>query len=218
MEGDIVQLKPHHMPPAQKIVELIGDTIAKSEGVYAISVGGESGSGKSTLSLAIEKVLQDQGYDTFIFHIDDYFKLPPEDNHKKRMADISWVGPQEVNLELLQVHIQKVKEGVDYLEKPLVHYRENKIREIIVELGNIDVVIAEGTYCTLLDDIDCKVSMLRNYRDTFEDRARRARDPIIPFIEKVLEIEHEIIKNHAAMADILVDKNYEVRSKSTDNN
>jgi hypothetical protein len=32
-----------------------------------------------------------------------------------------------------------------------------------------------------------------------------------PFTEKVLEIEHNILQNHINMADILVDKNYNVK-------
>jgi uridine kinase len=214
MIGDIVEVKPHHLPPARKVIELVIDTIKKAEGLFVLSVGGESGSGKSTLSLAIKKVLEKKGYNTFIFHIDDYFKLPPKDNHDRRVADISSVGPQEVNLELLQEHIDQVKDGTDLLKKPLVHYRENQIREVIVEFDDVDVVIAEGTYSTLLDHIDCKIFMLRNYLDTYKNRAKRGRDPMVPFTEKVLEIEHEILRNHSKMADILVDKNYNVQPQS----
>lgn len=211
MIGDIVELKPHHYPPARKIVELVGESLEKKEGVFSFTVGGESGSGKSTLSLAIEKVLEEKGYNTFIFHIDDYFKLPPEDNHQQREADLANVGPQEINLALLQKHIEEVKKGVEYLRKPLVHYRENQIREVIVEFENVDVVIAEGTYATLLEHIDCKVFMLRNYLDTYENRMKRARDHMTPFVEQVLEIEHDILKDHPLMADVLVDKEYNVR-------
>ena len=214
MIGDIVEVKDHHIPPAKKIFSLIRDELGKTSGVFAITVGGESGSGKSTLSLALKKVLEQHEYNTFIFHIDDYFKLPPEDNHEQRLADLSNVGPHEVNMNLLQKNIEQVKAGATQLKKPLVHYRENQIRQVIVELEDIHVVIAEGTYCTLLDDIDSKVFMLRNYHDTYEARAKRGRDPMDPFIEKVLEIEHNILHDHIEKADILVDKEYNVSAQS----
>lgn len=213
MIGDIVEVKSHHLPPARNIVDLILDPIKASKGIFTITVGGESGSGKSTLSLAIKKVLHEKGYDTFIFHLDDYFKLPPKDNHEQRQSDISHVGPQEVNLDLLQHHIEQVKAGADRLKKPLVHYRENQIRQVTVELNDIDILIAEGTYATMVDDIDCKIFMLRNYIDTYDSRVKRARDPIIPFTEKVLKIEHDILQDHIKMANILVDKNYQVESQ-----
>lgn len=154
------------------------------------------------------------GYSCFIFHMDDYFKLPPKDNHDRRVENIVHVGPEEVNLQLLQQHIDQCKKGAKQLKKPLVHYRENNIREVIVELSDVDVVIAEGTYVTLLECIDCKIFMLRNYLDTYEDRVKRARDPIIPFNEEVLKIEHDIVNKHKEMADILVDNEYRVTPQS----
>ena len=184
--------------------------LQSTEEVYSMTVGGESGSGKSTLSLAIKQVLAEKSRECFIFHMDDYFLLPPKDNHERRLEDISHVGPNEVNLELLQEHMDQAKRGTNQLRKPLVHYRENLTREVIVELEQVDVVIAEGTYVTLLDRIDCKVFLTRNYEDTYHARVARARDPIIPFNEEVLKIEHEIIQEHKKQADILVDRDYNV--------
>lgn len=214
MIGDIIRIKPHHLPPAREIIDLIENRLPAKNSVFTMTVGGESGSGKSTLSLAIEEVLKELGYSCFIFHMDDYFKLPPRDNHDQRVENIVHVGPDEVNLELLQQHIDRCRQGTKQLKKPLVHYRENKIREVIIEMAGVDVVIAEGTYVTLLEHIDCKVFMLRNYLDTYEDRVERARDPIIPFNEEVLKIEHEIVRKHKEMADILVDNQYGVRAHS----
>ncbi|MDX1587178.1 MAG: hypothetical protein R3222_10545 [Balneolaceae bacterium] len=214
MIGDIIRIKPHHLPPARKIIELIENRLKETESVFTMTVGGESGSGKSTLSLAIEEVLKEKGYSCFIFHMDDYFKLPPKDNHDRRVENIVHVGPEEVNLNLLQEHIDRCRNGVKQLKKPLVHYRENKIREVIVEMAGVDVVIVEGTYVTLLERIECKIFMLRNYLDTYEDRVKRARDPIIPFNEEVLKIEHEIVSKHKEMADILVNNEYRVTPRS----
>ena len=211
MIGDIIRIKPHHLPPAREIYKLLKNKLEMAGQPFAITVGGESGSGKSTLSLAIEEILKEHGYKSFIFHMDDYFKLPPKDNHDRRVENIVHVGPEEVNLKLLQNHINRCKDGDDQIKKPLVHYRENKIREVIVEMAEVDVVIAEGTYVTLLEEIDCKIFMLRNYQDTYEDRVKRARDPIIPFNEEVLKIEHEIVQQHKEMADILVDNQYNVK-------
>lgn len=214
MIGDIIRVKPHHLPPAREIFKLIQSNLQEADPVFAITVGGESGCGKSTLSLAIKEVLREKGLNTFIFHMDDYFKLAPKDNHGQRVEDITQVGPQEVNLELLQEHVDKSKEGVDLLKKPLVHYRENQIREVIVEMEGVDVIIVEGTYVTLLERIDCKIFMQRNYLDTYEARVERARDPIISFNEEVLKIEHDIISRHAEIADILVNKEYEIKAQS----
>ncbi|MDX1672482.1 MAG: hypothetical protein R3211_09080 [Balneolaceae bacterium] len=203
-------MKQHHYPPAREIVELTLDRIHESETAFCYSVGGESGSGKSTLSLALKEVLEEKGFTPFIFHMDDYFRHPPQDNYEMRLENIGQVGPEEVNLELLQQHINQVKKGAKQIRKPLVHYLENQIRQVIVDLEEVDIVIAEGTYTTLLGNIDCRIFMLRDYRDTYEARKERARDQLVPFNEKVLEIEHRIIRKHASEADILIDKEYSI--------
>jgi len=211
MIGDKVNVKQHHYPPAREIISMVRDGIGRTDGAFAIGVGGESGSGKSTLSLAMKELLEEEeGLRGFIFHMDDYFRHPPQDNHQLRINDLSNVGPQEVRLELLEEHIRLVKAGAKELRKPLVHYRENVIREIIVELDRIDVVIVEGTYVTLLEPLDSRVFMLRNYRETYEARRERARDPVDALSEQVLEIEHGIVSRHAGRADILVDREYRV--------
>ena len=51
-------------------------------------------------------------------------------------------------------------------------------------------MIVEGTYTPLLK-VDLKIFMERNYHDTLKNRIERARDPLTPFVESVLEIESE---------------------------
>jgi uridine kinase len=209
MIGDIINIEERHLEPAIKIVEEIkGNILASIK--YAITVGGESGSGKSTLALAVRKILEEEKIGCFIFHMDDYFKLPPATNHAARIEDINWVGPQEVRLDLLQEHVDTFKAGVAMIEKPLVHYKANNILSEGVNLSAFNVIIVEGTYTSILNNIDTKIFMLRNYKDTLADRVKRARDPIVPFNEQVLKIEHNIISGHVSLADILVDKEYGV--------
>lgn len=212
MIGDHIEIEERHLQPALKIVSLIHDKITTSE-KFTISVGGESGSGKSTLALAIRKVLEAEKTGCYVFHMDDYFRLPPVSNHDKRVENISWVGPGEVHLDLLQSHLDEFKQGAGNIEKPLVHYRANNILSEGVNLSAFHVAIVEGTYTTMLERVDCKIFMLRNYRHTLVARRKRARDPIIPFNEEVLEIEHQIISKHRELADILVGNDYQVEDK-----
>lgn len=214
MIGDPVSVREHHYPPARKILELTRSSIHAADRIYCFSVGGESGSGKSTLSLALKEVLEEEGLATFIFHMDDYFHLPPQSNHERRMESLEHVGPQEVNLELLDKHLRMSREGSGFIEKPLVHYRENVIRKVMVDLHETRIVIAEGTYTTLLNNVDCRIFMTRNYEDTYQDRIRRNRDPVNPANEEILKIEHRIIRPHTKRADILIDKKYNVIEQS----
>lgn len=212
MIGDKLILKPYHYPPAREIFSLIKEKINQKEpSIYLMSIGGESGCGKSTLSIALKEIFAEQGIKCFILHMDDYFHLPPTSNHFQRLEDINHVGPQEVDLDLLQNHINRIESGEKEIIKPLIHYKENDKRTEIFTTGDKDVVIIEGTYVSQLDNIDSRIFMSRTYQDTRENRINRARDPISPFIEDVLQIEHTIIKKHLELADILVDIDYNIK-------
>lgn len=212
MIGDHIEIEERHLQPALQIVEQIREQVL-AQPKFAITVAGESGCGKSTLAYALRKVLEDENTGCYIFHMDDYFRLPPATNHQARVDDIGWVGPGEVRLDLLQEHLDAFRAGTAMIEKPLVHYKANNILSEGVNLSAFHVAIVEGTYTSLLENVDCKIFMLRNYLDTLEARKERARDPIVPFTEEVLAIEHRIISAHAELADVWVDKNYGVEKR-----
>ena len=95
-------------------------------------------------------------------------------------------------------------------EKPLVIFDDDKIVEERIQLDNIKVIIAEGTYTTLLKNIDCHVFIDRNINDTRDSRKERAREAQDDFLEKVLMIEHKIISSNKARANIIVNKDFSI--------
>jgi uridine kinase len=209
MIGDNISLKPHHFIPAKAIYDYLNEKIGNK---FTIALGGESGCGKSTLSAALGTVMEENGLKVGLIHIDDYFKLPPHTNHLNRERDLANVGMHEVNMEKLQKDIDAFKSDTVSIIKPLVHYQNNEILEENFEFSNINVLIIEGTY-TLALDVDCKIFMLRNYKDTLSARIERGRDPITPFVENVLEIEHEIISKFEQKANFVIQKDYSVEIK-----
>jgi hypothetical protein len=75
-----------------------------------------------------------------------------------------------------------------------------------ISLEGVAVVIAEGTYTSLLRHVDTRVFIARTRRDTLEHRMKRnrggeARDP---FVEQVLTWEHVIIAGHRHLADLFI--------------
>ena len=211
MKGDILILDENHRKAAQQVVSLIIDAIQEHRGKYVITVAGESGAGKSEIAQAISDALRPQHIESFIFGQDDYFVLPPKSNAKKREEDISWVGTQEVKLDLLDQNIDAVLKGYTSLTKPLVDFDADQIGEEKVELENFQVLIAEGTYTTLLKNATCKVFIDRNKMDTIESRKKRNREAQDEFLDKILTIEHKIISKHKSMADIIISKEFEAR-------
>ena len=210
MRGDIINLNDENRQTAWKIVEPLLQEIKRAKGIYNISVAGESGAGKSIIAAAIAEQLENEGIKVKIFQQDDYFRLPPFSNDKKRRADLMWVGTDEVDLNLIDQHLKAAKEGSKTIEKPLVIYPENRITTEIFDMSGIKVCIAEGTYTSLLKNIDKRIFIARDRFDTMEDRHKRGREVMDTFIEEVLEIEHQIISRHKNKADIIIDKYFHV--------
>lgn len=210
MRGDVIIVEEHHRRAAQRIAEHIAPEVRRQTRRYTISVAGESGSGKSETAQALAGALRARDIDCAILQQDDYFVLPPKSNDAARREDIGWVGMQEVELALLDEHLRLAREGADELTKPLVEYEQDRVAEETVPLAGKQVLIAEGTYTTALEHVDQRVFIDRNRLETMAAREKRAREPMEPFIEEVLEIEHEIIVQHRPRADIIISRDYEV--------
>ena len=210
MRGDIIIIEDHHRSAAAAIGDHLEPLIAAKDGRYTITVAGESGSGKSETAAALAEALEERGSTTAVLQQDDYFIHPPRTNHATRVADIDWVGTNEVRLDLLDEHLAAAIAGEESITKPLVIYADDSITTEVMSLRDVDVVIAEGTYTTLLDNVDTRIFIARNRLETMAARRQRGREEMDPFIERVLEIEHEIIAPHRERANIVITRDYEV--------
>ncbi len=185
--------------------------LAKLKEKTVIAVCGESGSGKTVTATSLRMELKKCGISSLILHLDSYFKLPPKDNHRQRLTGLEWVGAQEVNLDLLQEHVNAFKVGADTITIPVVDYSSNCFEELKLDLTAQDVLIIEGVYSFLLDGINFGIFMERNYKQTKENRQKRNREVYDAYVEKILEIEHQIIAPLIAKADMVIDVNYTIR-------
>jgi uridine kinase len=86
----------------------------------------------------------------------------------------------------------------------LVIFEEDRITSEEIDTDDLKVLVAEGTYTSLLQFADCRVFIDRDYHQTLEARKRRARDKFEPFMLDVLEQEHQIISQHKALADLII--------------
>ncbi len=210
MIGDKLLIKPHHTDAARKIAKAISPEISPSD-KYVIGIGGESGSGKSEIAYELKALLEKKKIKTLILHQDDYFKHPPKTNYKLRRKDISIVGTSEVNLTSINGHIRRFKNlKTTEINKPLVDFEKNKIDRETLKCKTTKVLIVEGTFTSLLKNIDKKIFLARTHKETLEARMARKRDKIDKFDEHILAIEHRIISKHNKLADIILDANYSI--------
>jgi uridine kinase len=213
MKGDILVLQECHRRAAGEIVPQIIDAISRKSTRYTITVAGESGSGKSATGRAIADELEKYGIRSVVLGQDDYFVLPPRSNDMERRNDPQWLGPHvEVRLDLMEQNLVSAIQGKREIAKPLVDYDSNTIQEETIPLDGIRVLIAEGTYTSLLKHVDTRIFIARNWLDTLDDRQKRNRGKEVgdPFTEQVLNAEHKIIAGHKQLADFVITKDYEV--------
>ena len=215
MKGDVILVEEHHRKAAGVIAPAVIEKVRTKRARYVISVAGESGSGKSETAKAIADELSKLGVRSVILGQDDYFVLPPRSNDARRRDDPEWLGPHvEVNLDLMEGNLRTAVQGGKELIKPLVDYDNDTVGEERISLDGVSVVIAEGTYTSLLRGVDTRVFIDRSRRDTLEHRMKRNRggEAQDPFVEQVLIREHMIIAGHRYLADFVITKDYDVHA------
>ncbi|MDH5456447.1 MAG: zeta toxin family protein [Gammaproteobacteria bacterium] len=210
MKGDIILVGEEHERAAERIIEHYLPEIASCNRRFTFTVAGESGSGKSETGQALADSLGARGVKAVVLQQDDYYVLPPRFNDAARRANHSWIGTTEVRIDLLDSHLEAAWNGASAITKPLVNYGENQIEEETISLEGIQVVVAEGVYTSLCEHVDRRVFIARNRLETLEHRTKRAREGFDPFIEDVLEAEHEIISKHRSVADVVITSEYDV--------
>jgi len=215
MQGDVIIVEPHHARAGKEIVRLLLPDIHAHTGKYALSVAGESGSGKSETATAIANALKETGIASIILQQDDYYVYPPKTNDARRRKDPDWIGPKEVRLDVLDANVRDILAGRNVIEKPLVIYEQDCITTETLPVDQARVVIAEGTYTSLLKSVHARIFIARNYTDTLAHRRKRQRDQseLDDFTANILIREHDIIALHRDIADIVITRDYEVEDR-----
>jgi uridine kinase len=210
MKGDILIINKNHIKAATQILDLIFQKIIDSKNKFIITIAGESGSGKSEIAESVANLLDKKNIKSFIFQQDDYFVYPPKTNAEIRKESINYVGISEVRINLINKEIKEILHGKNEITKPLVIFDENRIDSETIDLDETKVIIIEGTYTTILKNVNQHIFIDRNYIDTLKSREKRNREKQDDLLEKILLIEHEIISSHKSKSDIIVTKDYNI--------
>jgi len=201
----------NYLERAERLLALLRRDFGIPRGARTvIAVAGESGSGKSVTAIDLATVLNRDGIGAAIIHQDDYFVRPPRTNHEHREQDITSVGPQEVQLDLILRHIAEFRAGALSISGPAVNYATNRFDTRTIALDGCEVLVVEGTYGLMVDDADVRVFLEATYEDTTTARRERNRDIDAPFVTQVLEIEHSIIAKQVDLADIVISRDYAI--------
>lgn len=207
MENSPAFVEKNHQTVAAWIIGDLLPQIQQKRTVYIISVAGESGSGKTETGAALSQNLELAGIKAMVLNQDNYFYHPPQQNDAHRKNDQHWLGPHvEVNMDLLQKNVNDAIDGALEIDMPSIDYHANTKVNYKISLAGVQVLILEGTYVSLLKNIDTRVFITSTYADTLPYRRKRNRGNEVndPFVENILTTEHKIIAGHRYLADFLI--------------
>lgn len=212
--NESIEIKQDYFGLSHKIIAALEKQSLLNKKKAVIGICGESGSGKSVTAKCLKLTLEKSGIFSLILHMDCYFKLPPKNNHEKRKEDIAWVGVGEVKMDLWQSHINAFKSNAENLTLPVVDYEKNLFFDYQQNLEQVSVLIVEGGYAFYLEELDYKIFLEKNYKDTLEARRSRTREVYDPFVEQVLAIEHNLVSSCQHKADMSITKDYLIQSQT----
>jgi uridine kinase len=205
-------MNPHEQV-SKIIVSKIIDNIRAKNTRYVVTLAGESGCGKTETSKALVNELKKNDVTALLLGQDNYFFLPPKPNDAMRKKDPEWLGPRkEVNLALLDKNLLDAINGAKSIEVPYIDYDTNIETVEDINIEGVKVVIAEGTYTSLLKHVDTRIFIDADYKDTLKFRKLRNRGNEVndSFVEGILETEHKIVAGHIFLADFVITKDYNV--------
>lgn len=203
---------PHELAASVIVPQLLEQIKAKPQR-YILSLAGESGCGKTETSKALIDEFSRNGIDAIVLGQDNYFFLPPAENDAMRKKDPTWLGPHlEVNMKLIDDTLHAAIHGSNMLHIPFIEYHTNETTMVEFNISHVKVIIVEGTYTSLLRNIDTRIFIDADYNDTLIYRKLRNRGNEVndPFVERILETEHKIIAGHKYLADFVISKDYQV--------
>jgi len=206
MLGDVLLITEKHEKAAEQIVDRLGRI--KSDKMV-IAIGGESGSGKSELAHVISRRLKDKGELAKILHIDNYYKVSPQERTEwRKRHGVESIGLSEYDWDLINQNIAEFRESKEAV-LPCIDLLTDQEDRLITNFEGIKYLIVEGLY-PLGADADLKIFIDLTYHETKKAQILRGKEPQNEFRLQVLQREHEVVQSLRPSADLLVTKDFDV--------
>lgn len=202
MLNDIVFINKKHEDAALSIYERIKTDISNK---YIVTISGEVASGKCEISIALGRLFKKEGVKSKIIHMDDYYKIPPEDRTHWRMKHgIESVGYDEYDWHRIRHNIIDFKNSKKS-SLPSVDLVTMQVDEIITDFAGIDMLIINGLYSIKIKEANLRVFVELTYKETLEQQIADKKEELDEFRMKVLEREHQVVQSLKPEADFYID-------------
>ena len=212
MLGDILLINDMHKDAAQMIFERVMEDRNKLEDRYRYVVGisGESGSGKSELAHSLGKLLKENHIRVKVVHTDNYYKIQPLLREEwRRNKGFDKIGIEEYDWIKIRKTIRDFKEEQECMI-PCIDLIPEQVDKLITDFSKIDLLIIDGLYAINAPDVDLRVFIDLTYHETKINQIIRMKEALSDFRMAILEKEHQAVSSLKPMADLIVDKSYQV--------
>jgi uridine kinase len=215
MLGDVLLINDLHKSAAESIMHrvLAGKKEKEKEDPdykYVVAISGESGAGKSELSHSLALLLKAQGIRVKVLHTDNYYLIPPLLRREWRIANgMESVGLNEYDWRLVNRNIRDFKEDRETI-MPCIDIIPDQIDRLITNFNKIHLLVIDGLYAINTQEVDLRVFIELTYHETKMSQLMRGKEPLDEYRMEILEREHINVQLLKPMADLFVDRNYEV--------
>lgn len=216
MLGDILLINDMHKEAAAAIREqVMADLETKEERYrYIVGISGESGSGKSELSHALGKELKAHNIRVKVVHTDNYYKIQPLLREEwRRNKGFDKIGLEEYDWVKIKKTIRDYKEEQECM-MPCVDLIPEMVDKLLVDFEKIDLLIVDGLYAINAPDIDLRIFIDLTYHETKINQIIRMKEAMTDFRLHILEMEHRAVRSLRPLADLIIDKAYQLKQPS----
>ncbi len=212
MLGDILLIQETHKKAAADIKEIMMKDCATREKCYKyiVAISGESGSGKSELSHSLARLLKPEKIRVKIIHSDNYYKVPPLLRTEWRKTQgLESIGIDEYDWSLIDQNIREFREDREAM-MPCIDIIPEQIDKLITDFKKVDMLVLDGLYAIKTGQVDLRVFIDLTYHETKMTQIIRGKEPMNEWRAEVLEREHRSVSSLKPLADLIVNKNYEI--------
>ncbi len=201
-----------HKEAARAISERVLESCINREERYRCIVGisGESGSGKSELAHSLGKILKEKNIRVKVIHTDNYYKIQPLLREEwRRNKGFDKIGLDEYDWIKINKTIRDFKEEQECMI-PCIDLIPEQVDKLITDFSKIDLLIIDGLYAIKSPGIDLRVFIDLTYHETKINQIIRMKEAMSDFRLAILEKEHLAVTSLKPLADLIVDKSYQV--------
>ncbi len=212
MLGDVLLIQEMHKLAAADIANHVKKQWDEKQDGYRFIVGisGESGAGKSELAHSLALELKKHEIRVKILHTDNYYKVAPRQRMAWRMkTNMELIGYEEYDWDLIDKNIDDFKQGLESV-MPCIDIVSEQIDKQVTNFREIEILVIDGLYAIKTSRVDLRVFIELTYHETKIAQISRGKEPINETRMKILAREHLGVQALRPLADLLVNKNYQV--------